>query len=302
MRDLVIIGGGPAGTAASIYGARKRMDFVVVSPEVGGQAIWAPQVENYLGFQMISGADLVEKFEEHVKKYGVQVIRERAASIEQREKGFLTRLESGEELSSRAVVVCTGRSARNLGVPGEEEFMGKGVAYCATCDAPLFAGEDVAVAGGGNAGLGAAEQLMKVANKVYVIEPASKLMGDGMLSDKVRSAPNVEILTGTSITAISGTKMVEGITVRDSSGERKIPVTGVFVEIGSKPNSDFLPKEVALNEVGEVEVDCMNRTSTPGLFAAGDVTNVPHKQILIAAGEGAKALLSAYEYVIHTRP
>ena len=300
MQDVVIIGGGPAGITAAIYAARKQLDFVIISPDIGGQAAWASDVENYLGYTMISGFDLVEKFEEHVKKYNIDVIDDRVTALEHRDKTFLTKLESGKEYESRAVIVASGRSARNLGVPGEEEYKGKGVAYCATCDAPLFAGEDVAVVGGGNAGLSAAVQLSKIARHVDLIEEFPKLMGDATFISRLSGANNVKIRTNTEVVKVTGNKLVEGISIRDlnTKATQDIPVTGVFVEIGSLPNTGFLPKDVNLTSSGEIVIDCANRSNVPGLFAAGDVSNVPHKQIIIAAGEGAKALLSAYDYIV----
>lgn len=304
MHDIVIIGGGPAGMTAAIYAARKRLSLIMVSPDIGGQATWAVEVENYLGYTMITGIDLALKFEAHVKEFDVPLIDSKVNAIEIRDKTFLTKLENGQEFESRTVLVASGRSARNLGVLGEETYKGKGVAYCATCDAPLYSGEDVAVVGGGNAGLSAAVQLLSIARQVYIIEAMPKLNGDQCFQERINQASNVRVMTNTEVKDIVGNKLVEGIDVRDmSSGkEERIPVTGVFIEIGSLPNTDFLPANVMLNKYREIEVDSANRTNIPGLFAAGDVTNVPHKQIIIAAGEGAKAMLTAYDYLVRTFP
>jgi len=302
MQDVIIVGGGPAGMTASIYAARKKLDVLMISPDVGGQTAWAADIENYLGYFMINGFDLATKFEEHVKQFNVPLCKENVTSLEIEPNSFKVKTESGKEYEGKTVIVCSGRSARNLGVPGEEEYKGRGVAYCATCDAPLFADEDVAVVGGGNAGLSAAIQLVRIAKQVYLIEELSHLTGDKSVRDLLANAPNVEVMTDTEVKCISGNKMVKGITVRGihSKVERDIPVAGIFVEIGSMPNTKFVPKEVAMNNWGEIEIDCSGQTNVPGFFAAGDATNIPHKQIIIAAGEGAKALLSAYDYMIHT--
>lgn len=304
MHDVVIIGGGPAGMTAAIYAARKRLDLVMISPDIGGQATWAVEVENYLGFAMITGIDLAEKFAAHVKEFDVHLIDSKVTAVEVHDKTFLTKLENGDEFESRTVLVASGRSARNLGVPGEETYKGKGVAYCATCDAPLYSGEDVAVVGGGNAGLSSAVQLISIARQVYIIESMPKLNGDQCFQERISKSPNAKVMTNTEVKDIVGNKLVEGIDVRDftSGKEERIPVTGVFVEIGSLPNTDFLPANLMLNKYREIEIDNANRTNIPGLVAAGDVTDVPHKQIIIAAGEGAKAMLTAYDYLVRTFP
>lgn len=300
MHELLIIGGGPAGMTAAVYAARKHLDMVMVSPEVGGQAAWAPNVENYLGFTMITGAELVDRFREHVQEFGVKTVDARVERLRLIDGAFSARLSNGEMVDSTAVVVASGRSAKHLGVPGEAKYRGKGVAYCATCDAPLFAGEDVVVVGGGNSGVSAAIQLSKIARKVYLLEFRDRLMSDQVLKDRVVSAENVTIYAGHRVTEIGGGKMVEYVTIESPQGGEslRLPVAGVFVEIGSAPNIGFLPNELAMTDYGEIIIDCGNRTNIPGLFAAGDATTVPHKQIIVAAGEGAKGVLSAYDYLI----
>jgi alkyl hydroperoxide reductase subunit F len=302
MHEVVIIGGGPAGMTAAVYAARKRMDVVMISPEIGGQASWAVEVENYLGFEMISGVDLAEKFEAHVHKFGVPIEYDKVTSLEIHGPTFVVKSESGKEYETKTAIIATGRSGRNLGVPGEEEFKRRGVAYCATCDAPLFFDLVVAVVGGGNAGLSAAVQLSKIAKQVYIIERFPELTGDSQFLNAISTAANVQILASTQVLSILGEKMVTGIRLMDlkTKEERTLPVEGVFIEVGSMPNTEFVPSDVRKNKHGEIEVDCSNRTSVPGLFAAGDSTSVPHKQIIIAAGEGAKALLSAYDYLVRS--
>lgn len=304
MHDVTIIGGGAAGMTAAIYASRRVLDLVLIGPDVGGQAAWASEVDNYPGFRLITGFDLVMKFEDHVRDFGISRVDDRVTSLEKIGNTFLTRTEGGREFESRAVIVASGRSSRNLGVPGEEDFKGRGISYCATCDAPLYPDENVAVVGGGNAGLDAAVQLSKIASSVSVIEEGPQLTGDAVLQDRISAAGNVTVLTGNEVVRIDGNTMVEGISVRECQTGRTvdIPVAGIFVEIGSLPNVDFLPKDVVVDERSEIKVDCWNRTSVPGIFAAGDATTVPGKQIIIAAGEGAKALLAAHDYIIYNFP
>ena len=304
MHDLVIIGGGPAGMTAAIYAARKQLDIVMISLDIGGQATWAVDVDNYLGYRLISGLDLVNKFEEHVRDLGIKVVNNRVNSIKKKDKTFIVDTEDKEGYNSRTVIVATGRTPKELGVPGEDKYKGKGVAYCATCDAPLFAGEEVAVVGGGNAGLDATIQLISIARKVSLIESEPKLTGDLSLQENIFSASNVKILTGTEVVSFGGDNMLQELVVRKigTNETTTIPATGVFVEIGSSPNASFLPDDIRTNEYKEIIIDCWNRTNVPGLYAAGDVTDIPHKQIIIAAGEGSKALLSTYYYLTREFP
>lgn len=304
MHDVVIIGGGPAGMAASVYAARKVLDQVLISPDIGGQAAWAVEVENYLGCPFISGFDLVTRFEEHVRDFGTKRCDDKVTLLERRGQTFYVKTEAGRKYESRAVIVASGRSARNLGVPGEEQFKGRGVTYCATCDAPLYAGEKVVVVGGGNAGLDAAIQLTKFAEHVTIVEELPNLTADRSLQDRIMAIDNAKVMLNTEVKEIRGSKLVEGVTLRNiATGEvLDLPVAGVFVEIGSLPNVGFLPKDVKVNSRGEIMIDCHNRTNVPGIFAAGDVTDIPGKQIIVAAGEGAKALLAASEYIVHNFP
>ncbi len=301
MHDLIIIGGGPAGMTAAVYAARKKLDQVLIAPQIGGQTIWASEVENYLGYRFISGYDLVQKFEHHVRDFGVQLADDSVDRLLINGRTFVVETSLGNRYESRMVIVSSGRSARSLGAVGENEYKGRGVAYCATCDAPLFQDEDVAVVGTGNAGLDAAIQLCQFARHVYIIEAQDHMTGDMELQDRVRAEGKATFLLRSQVTEIRGNQFVNSITVKslDSGEEKDIAVAGVFVQIGTTPNTAFLPPEVKLNDFGEIEVDCASRTSVPGIFAAGDVTSTPGKQIVIAAGEGAKSLLSAYNYLIH---
>lgn len=300
MYDVAILGAGPAGITAAVYCARKQLKIVLLTENIGGQALWSSAVENYLGYEYISGADLVAKFEEHLKKFPVDMVYQPAVKVEASGKIFKISGRDGSQYSARAVIVASGKIPRELGTVGEDEFRGRGITYCATCDAPLFAGKNVAVVGGGNSGLDAVIQLMSQSPKVYLIELGSKLQADEAYIAKVRSAPNVEILLDTQIVEIDGDAMVETAKVlnRKTGRERELKIGGVFVEIGLLPNSGPVKGLVDTDKRGEIVVDNAGRTSRPGVFAAGDVTDVPDKQIIVAAGEGAKAALSAYDYLV----
>ncbi|MGB9619261.1 MAG: NAD(P)/FAD-dependent oxidoreductase [Armatimonadota bacterium] len=298
--DLIIIGAGPAGMTAGVYAARKQIDTLIITRDIGGQATWSSGIENYLGFIYISGVELVHKFEEHLRNFDIKLHYAGVSSLSRTGDVFRVDTEDGGRFLSRAVVVSSGKSPRLLNVPGEKEFTGRGVAYCSTCDGPLFAGMDVAVVGGGNSGLDAVMQLMKICPKVYLIEVEDELRADEILRDKARAAANVEILTGTRVKEIRGDTFVNSIVVENvhTNELHTLDVKGVFIEVGLVPNSGFAAGVVRLNEWGEIPVDCGARTGVPGLFAAGDVTDVPQKQIICAAGDGAKAALGAYSYLV----
>lgn len=294
--DLIVIGAGPAGITSAIYAIRKEMDCLVLTGDIGGQTVWSSDVENYTGFQVITGPELAGKFEDHVAKYGITVNQnEPVLNMEKRGDLFWMRTAKAE-YRAKTVIIASGKVSKELGVPGEKEFKNRGVTYCATCDGPLFKGKDVAVIGGGNSALDAAIQLIKIAEKVYIINITSELGGDAIMRSKVEKGDNVTVMNGSEVVAITGDKFVSGIKVRTDGRETDIPVEGVFVEIGLLPNSSFAAG-VDRNERQEIKVNCHNETSLPGVFAAGDVTDVPEKQIIIAAGEGAKAALSAFKYL-----
>ena len=298
--DLVIAGAGPAGISAAISAARKGLDILVVTGDIGGQTNWSGDVENYMGFQMITGAELADKFEEHVKKYAIP-IKEDEPVVELKSEGRLHTVKTtGGAYTARSVIIATGKTYKKLGIPGEKEYEWRGVAYCATCDAPFYAGKTVAVAGGGNSAFEYAQQLMGITKKTYIINLAKEPTADQILQDRVLGAENVELMNSSIITEITGDRFVQGIKVRNADGdpgsERYLAVDGVFVAIGLIPNTSFT-SGLEKNENGEIIVDNCNRTTIPGVFAAGDVTDIPHKQIVVAAGEGAKAALSAYLYL-----
>ncbi|MDO8525826.1 MAG: FAD-dependent oxidoreductase [Candidatus Omnitrophota bacterium] len=294
--DLIIIGAGPAGITAAVYAARKQMSILVISPDIGGQAAWSGDIENYTGYQFISGPDLAAKFEEHMRKYNIE-LKEGEMVIDLKKLVETALIKTGKgEYQAKAVIVASGKRSRELGAPGEKEFKNKGLTYCATCDGPLFSGKEVAIVGGGNSALDAALQMVKIAKKVYVVNNTPRLGGDPVMREKVEGNPIVTVFNESRVTAVLGDKFVNAIKIAVSGEERTVNVQGIFVEIGLIPNTDFA-KELAKNERGEIKVNSRNETNIPGIFAAGDVTDVPEKQIIIAAGEGSKACLSAFRYL-----
>ncbi|MBN2283894.1 MAG: FAD-dependent oxidoreductase [Deltaproteobacteria bacterium] len=302
--DLLIVGGGPAAMSAAIYAARKMLSLAVVTKDFGGQMLETSDVENWLGFQSISGRELAGMFGEHVKSFDISVRMNTAVREVQKEGGLFSVITAdGRSYRGHAVVVATGKRHRSLNVPGEKELVGKGVAYCATCDAPLFKEKRVVVAGGGNSAFTTAADLLKVGAQVILVNFLKGWQADGSLYERVSRYPGVDFLENTEVVRIEGADRVEAVVVkgRDDGDEKRIDAAGLFVEIGLLPNSDSVKDLVRLNDAGEIIVDCACRTSVKGLFGAGDVTTVPHKQIVISAGEGAKAALSAYEYLMDER-
>ncbi|RJO64574.1 MAG: FAD-binding protein [Candidatus Omnitrophota bacterium] len=299
--DILIIGAGPAGITASVYAARKKMSVLVISKDIGGQAAWSGDVENYTGYQFISGPALVARFEEHMHTYNVQLREnEEALGLDKTDNGILIKTSKGK-YRAKTVIIASGKRSRELNVPGEEEFKNKGLTYCATCDGPLFAARQVAVVGGGNSALDAILQLLRIAAHIYVVNNAPQLGGDAVMRQKVESSSKVSVFNNSKVTAVLGDKMVTALKVQGPDKEEQLTVGGVFVEIGLIPNSDFATG-IAKNELGEIKVNCRNETNIPGVFAAGDVTDVVEKQIIIAAGEGAKASLSAFRYLAQAVP
>lgn len=296
MYELIIVGAGPAGITASIYAARKQMNFLVIAKDIGGQAALSSDVENYTGYQYITGAELAKKFEQHMREFKIELKHEEVVGIEKAGEGFKVKTDKGIH-ESRALIIASGAVPRKLNVSGEQEFKNRGLTYCATCDAPLFPNKDVAVVGGGNSGLDATLQLMKIANKIYLIERGARLKSDEVMRENVGHSEKVTVLTNAKVLEILGDKFVTGVAVELAGKREVLNVQGVFIEIGYIPNSEFAAGVVKLNERNEIVVDDHCRTSVDGVFAAGDVTNVPHKQIIVAAGEGSKAALSAYEYL-----
>jgi len=299
MHDLMIIGGGPAGLAATVYAARKQLKTLLVSGDIGGQMNTTLGIENYLGYQFIEGPELIDKFQTQVSQFPVdQKIGDKVSKLEKVEGGFEATTEAGEKYQAKALILATGKKPRKLNVPGEEEFTGRGVTYCAICDGPVFAGQRIAVVGGGNSAVEAVLDMVKIAEHVDMVS-LTPLTGDPILIGKLADAKNLSIFTEHQTEKIEGETFVSGMVAKDlKSGESKrLDVTGVFIEIGLVPNSDPIKGLVELNKWGEVPVTPSCETPVTGLYAAGDVTDVPEKQIIVAAGEGAKAALQAHRYL-----
>jgi alkyl hydroperoxide reductase subunit F len=301
--DVIIIGSGPAGMTAAIYSARKGLKTLVLSKDVGGQLNISAELENYLGYSYIDAPTLITHFEEHVERFDItRVIGEDVLNLEITDKIKIVRTKAGNQYQGRTLIIASGKHPRSLGVPGEERLLGKGVAYCATCDAPFYKDKVVAVVGGGNSALEAAGELQHWATQVYLVV-RNNYTADDILIDRVTRLDKLQVFLGYETLAILGEQQVSGIRIRAQSNgsEQTLPLDGVFVEIGLLPNSAFAMDVLALNEYGEILVDCQTQTGVPGVFAAGDVTNVRDKQVIIAAGEGAKAALRAHEYLLARR-
>jgi alkyl hydroperoxide reductase subunit F len=299
MYEIIIVGGGPAGMAASVYAARKRLYTLLITNDIGGQVNWTSGVENYLGYQFIEGADLIGKFQKQVNQFPIdQKIGVKVAQITKIDGGFEVAAETGEKYQGKTVLLASGKRPRRLNVEGEKELTGRGVTYCATCDGPIFAGQKVAVVGGGNSAIEAALDMIKVAEHVDMVS-VTPLTGDPIMIEKLSDAKNLTIFTEYQTEKILGQGLTAGIVIKEikTGKTQQLDVTGIFIEIGLEPNSDMVKNLVKLNQTGEVPVNCSCETEIPGLYAAGDVTTVPEKQIVIAAGEGAKAALQAHRYL-----
>jgi len=305
--DVLVVGGGPAGAAAAIYAARKGIRTGVAAERFGGQVLDTLGIENFISVKETEGPKLAAALEQHVKDYDVDImnLQRATALVPAATPGGLieVKLENGASLRSKSVIISTGARWRSMNVPGEAEYRNKGVAYCPHCDGPLFKGKRVAVIGGGNSGVEAAIDLAGIVAHVTLIEFDSKLRADAVLQTKLRSLPNVTVLMSAQTTEVHGDgQKVNGLSYKDrNSGElRRVDLEGIFVQIGLLPNSDWLKGTVELSPRGEVIVDSHGQTSVPGVFAAGDVTTVPYKQIIIAMGEGAKASLGAFDHLIRS--
>ncbi|HIH95934.1 MAG TPA: FAD-dependent oxidoreductase [Thermoplasmata archaeon] len=302
--ELIIVGGGPAGLTAAVYSARKAIDTLLLTKDIGGQILLTQEVENYMGYQYIGGKELIEKFKQHVQRFPVAMKEKtEVVRITNDEKTFTVETRDGESYHAKTVIIAAGKRPRPLNAKGEKELVGKGVTYCSVCDAPLFSGQNVAVIGGGNSGLTAVVDLIKIAKKIYLIESFPSLRADAVLVEKAERSDKVEKFLGYEVLEVLGRGRVENIKIKPKQKDetKTLPVTGVLIEIGLIPNSYLAKDLVKLNDFQEILVDCACRTSVPGVFAAGDVTTVPEKQIVVAAGEGAKAALSCYNYLLGLR-
>ena len=297
--DLIIAGGGPAGAAGGVYAARKKMKTLLVAESFGGQSIVSNEIQNWIGTKAVSGLELAGMLEGHLRaQEGLEIEEgERIAGIRDMGDGLEISAESGKKWLTKYLLLATGSRRRKLGVPGEKELNGKGVAYCSICDAPIFKDKDVAVVGGGNAGLEAVLDSLPYARKIYLLERGEELKGDAVTQEKIRKDPKVQVITRAETLEIIGEQFVSGLRYKDGSGEiKELAVQGVFVEIGAVPNSDPARGVAEMNRMGEVVVDHKTqRTSHPRIWAAGDVSDVLYKQNNISAGDAVKAVLNIYE-------
>lgn len=298
--DLIIVGGGPAGLTAAVYGARKGLRTLLLTDQLGGQPMLTWGVENYMGYQFISGPELMEKFEDQARRFHIEIeTGQQVTSLELMEHVKIVHTAAGRQFTGRALIIASGKRPRLLGIPGEKEFASCGVSYCATCDGPVFAGQPVMVAGGGNSAMQAALDLAGTSPEVHLVS-LTKLTGDQVLIDKISASGKIITHLLWKPVEIKGSGCVESVVIEAVAGgeRREIPVKALFIEIGLDPNTGFTGDALELNNRGEIIVDCECRTALPGVFAAGDVTQVRDKQIVVAAGEGAKAALSAQEYLL----
>lgn len=289
--------------SAAVYAARKMLNIAIITLDFGGQIRETSEVENYLGFQTINASDLVSRFDEHVKSFHLPIaIGIAVKEVSKKDTIFTVLMEDGTNFSGKSVIYATGEKHRRLAIRGEKELTGKGVSYCAICDAPLYKDKKVMVVGGGNSAFTTALDLSRGNAEVVLVNVVRGWQADAILQQRVRSYKKVEFLDLHEVIRIEGKENVEAAVLKNRANgeEKRVPVDGIFVEIGLLPNSDPVKNLVILNERSEVIVDCICRTSVPGFFAAGDVTTIPHKQIIISAGEGAKAALSAYDYLVET--
>lgn len=302
--DVLIIGGGPSGSSAAIYSARKGLKTGIVVQRFGGQVMDTMAIENFISMRYIEGPKLSRDLEEHVKSYDVDIISsESVKSLTKNSNYIEVSLESNATLKSKSVIISTGAKWRELNVPGEKEFKNKGVAYCPHCDGPIYKGKDIAVIGGGNSGIEAAIDLANIVNHVTVLEFLPELKADAVLQEKLNSLSNVTVLKNVQVKEITGTNRVNSLIYvdRSTNEEKSISLEGVFVQIGLVPNTKWLGDTLELNKMGEIIVDKKGLTSIEGVFAAGDCTDSPYKQIIIAMGSGATASLAAFDYLIRNK-
>lgn len=299
--DVFIIGGGPSALTSAVYCMRKGVKTAIVASKLGGQVADTKGIENYMGYNYIEGDELVQKFSTQVKQFEIS-FKEGALVEEISLDGNikLIKMNNGKTYKSKTVIIGAGSKWRQLNVPGEKELKGRGVAYCAICDGPFFKDLDIAIVGGGNTGIESALDLSKIVKSITVLEFAEKLNADKVLVEKLSEMPNIDVLTNVQVSEILGENNVKGLKYikRDTKEENELKVEGIFIEIGLEPNSSFVKNILELNKYKEIMINKNCETNVPGIFAAGDITDVPYKQIIIASGEGAKAALSACEYLL----
>lgn len=297
MYDVIIVGGGPAGLSAALYASRRGLKVLILSQDIGGQASTTGNIENYPGFEMVDGLELMTKFQKQAEKYGAEVKLEEVQKIERQADDFVLTSSTGR-YEGHAVILAFGLTHKHLGVPGEEPLIGKGVVFCATCDAPLYRGKRVVVVGGGNSAMDAALLMRKLNAKVHVLNKNEAMRGERILVDRLQADPEIQQHFNVNVTRVLGSDRVTGIVFADAAGqETTLEVDGIFVEIGFTVNSSLLTDLVEIDARKQIIINHDNGTSVPGLFAAGDVTTIEQKQVVISAGEGAKAALTAYQYL-----
>ncbi len=300
--DLIIIGGGPGGVAAGVYAARKKIKTLVIAKEFGGQSLVSPDIQNWIGTKSISGLELAKNLEEHLRaQQDIEILAgDLVFKVEKSGDNFKLETEGGKSFETKTLLVASGSRHRRLGVPGEDKLDGKGVAWCATCDAPLFSGKAVAVVGAGNSGLEAVRDLSAYASKIYLLNRSDKIKGDPITYEKIKNDPKVEIIMMAETQEILGEKFVSGLKYLDknSSEVKELELGGVFVEIGAVPNVEYLGDLVEKNKFNEIVVNCETQeTSQVGIWAAGDASSVRYKQNNISAGDAVKAVLGIYDYL-----
>lgn len=300
--DVIVVGGSAAGMTAAIYAARRELKTLVLTKDIGGQVSITSSIENYPGIDKIDGVELAKTFERQAKNFGAEILMEDVVAVDEVDTGAAKKtfvVKSDEEYRARTVIIAIGKTPRSLDVPGEDEFTGKGISYCATCDAPLFRDKTVAVVGGGNAAFDAALLLSKIASKVYLVHRRAEFRAFEGVVEEAKETENIEFVLNSAVEEIKGGDFVESIIVKNTeSGESKeLVVDGVFVEIGSEVDTNFVKHLVELDENKQIKTNKNAETSHPGIFAAGDVTDTAFKQIIVAAGEGCRAALAAYNYI-----
>ena len=299
--DIAVIGAGPAAVSAAIYGARKGLKVAMVGDLVGGQLINTNDIENIIGTPLTNGFDFSQSLEKHLNEYEIAFYKgHKVKKVIKESKDNVLILDDELEVKSKTVIVATGAIWKKLGIEGEDKYAGKGVHYCATCDGPFYRNKDVVIIGGGNSGVEAAIDLSNIAKSITLVEYSSTINADEVLKNKLSSLENIKILTSSAAQSVTGNLFAEGLKIlnRDSNVVEEIKTDGIFVEIGTVANTSFVSDILDINTNSEIKIDSVNKTSVEGIFAAGDCTDVRYKQVIIAMGEGAKAALSAYEYLI----
>lgn len=300
--DVIIVGAGAAGLTAAIYASRRELKTLVLSMNLGGQAAMASEIENYPGAETKSGVELMKKFSSQAKKFGAEIIFDRVEKIEK--SGDIIKIKSSKDkFESKAVILALGKTPRRLNVPGEGKYHGKGVVYCATCDAPLFKDKNVAVVGGGNSAFDAAILLTQICKHVYLIHRREEFRAEEYRVDKFKKIKNAELVLNSEVKELKGDDFLKSIVVinNKTNEEKELEVEGLFVEIGYEVEPTLFKDLVAIDEINQIKTQTCGETSTPGIFAAGDVSDIPYKQIVISAGAGAKAALCAYDYIHKTK-